>query len=120
MAQKAQPEDRNVPVGHVLVYGKFVDSQTRCEHYHSALDILAIKFPCCDRYYPCHACHEECARHSAQKWPKSRWKEKAILCGVCGSEFTIEEYLRNPSRCTNCKSDFNPRCVLHHPLYFEL
>jgi uncharacterized CHY-type Zn-finger protein len=120
MAQNSPSEERFIAVGRVLVYGKFIDGLTRCEHYPSTLDIMAIKFPCCGRYYPCHACHEECAGHPAQVWPTSRRNEKAILCGACGSQQTIETYLANPSRCPSCKAAFNPRCALHHHMYFEL
>ena len=56
----------------VRVFGKTVDEHTRCEHYATELDIIAIRFACCDRYYPCHHCHSEwaeafdprCAAHS--------------------------------------------------------
>jgi len=93
---KAQPLGGFIPVGRNLVYGKAIDGLTRCEHYHSVLDILAIKFPCCGRYYPCFDCHEECAGHPASRWPKARWDEKAILCGACGTEHSINDYLANP------------------------
>jgi uncharacterized CHY-type Zn-finger protein len=48
---------------HVVVKGVEVDSKTRCRHYHSEKDIIAIKFKCCAVYYPCHFCHEETAGH---------------------------------------------------------
>lgn len=115
---KSQPSGGFIPVGKTLVYGKTLDGLTRCEHYHSVLDILAIKFPCCDRYYPCFECHEECAGHEAAQWPRARWDEKAILCGACGTEHTINEYLANPLNCPSCKARFNPRCSNHHHLYF--
>lgn len=108
-----------IAVGNVLVYGKAVDGLTRCVHYHTVLDILAIKFYCCGRYYPCRECHDECAGHQASVWPSSRFSEKAILCGACGKEHTIEAYLSNPGQCPSCKARFNPRCALHHHLYFE-
>ncbi len=116
---KSPPLGGFIPVGRTLVYGKTIDGLTRCEHYHSILDILAIKFPCCDRYYPCFECHQECAGHAPVAWPRSRWKEKAILCGACGAEHTIEAYLADPKQCPSCKARFNPRCELHHHLYFE-
>ena len=30
-----------------IVYGSIVDHETRCIHYHTQLDIIAIKFKCC-------------------------------------------------------------------------
>lgn len=116
---KSPPRDGFIPVGTNLVYGRVIDGLTRCSHYHSLLDIIAIKFPCCNRYYPCFDCHEECAAHRGETWPKSRWEEKAILCGACGTEHSINAYLKDPSRCPACKARFNPRCSLHHHLYFE-
>jgi uncharacterized CHY-type Zn-finger protein len=72
------------------VFGKTVDEHTRCVHYAAELDIIAIRFACCDRYYPCHLCHSETADHPAEQWPRDRWDQKAILCGDCWSELSIE------------------------------
>ena len=47
----------------INIYGKTVDNQTRCQHWHSELDVIAIKFKCCEKYYPCFSCHEEEADH---------------------------------------------------------
>lgn len=118
-SRKSAPAEGFIPVGKVLVFGKAIDGLTRCVHYHSVLDILAIKFPCCGRYYPCFECHEECAGHAAQVWPAARWNEKALLCGACGAEHAIEAYLAAPDRCPACKARFNPKCANHHHLYFE-
>ena len=59
------------------------------------LDIIAIKFKCCEKYYPCYQCHEETADHPAQIWNKDEWNIKAILCGVCKTELTINDYMRS-------------------------
>ena len=40
-----------------------------------------------------------------------------MLCGVCGGELTIAEYLTTDS-CTRCGAAFNPGCHLHTHLYF--
>lgn len=101
------------------VYGKVIDDNTRCEHYHSALDIIAIKFKCCDIYYPCYQCHQETADHVAQAWSQNEWDTKAILCGVCKTELTINEYMRAGNYCLNCKAVFNPDCSKHYHLYFQ-
>ena len=100
------------------VLGPVVDDETRCIHYHSALDVVAIRFACCGEYYPCHQCHAETAGHPAQVWPLSRRDQEAVLCGVCGGELTIAEYLTTDS-CTRCGAAFNPGCHLHTHLYFE-
>lgn len=99
------------------VFGKTVDEHTRCEHYSTDLDIIAIRFACCDRYYPCHLCHSECADHPAEQWPRDQWDQPAILCGMCRNELTIETYKRVDA-CPECAAPFNPRCAAHSDLYF--
>lgn len=99
------------------VYGKTIDDRTRCVHYGTPVDIIAIKFRCCDRYYPCHLCHEETADHPAQQWALAERAERAVLCGECRSELTISDYL-SATRCPTCSAPFNERCHLHAHLYF--
>ena len=103
----------------IKVYGQTIDSQTRCTHYHTQLDIIAIKFKCCKKYYPCYKCHQEAEIHTPQVWSATEQDQKAILCGVCRYELTIEEYLNSGNKCISCQSDFNPGCSLHYHLYFE-
>src|SRR5690242_13410687 len=103
----------------IEVNGKTVDDETRCEHYHSRLDIIAIKFKCCGEYYPCYQCHAESTDHPAQVWKKQEWDTKAVLCGVCKEELSINEYLRSNNICPHCGSAFNPGCSNHYHLYFE-
>ena len=38
----------------IPVCGVAIDAQTRCAHYHSELDRIAIKFKCCQAYYACY------------------------------------------------------------------
>lgn len=100
-----------------LVHGPTVDEQTRCIHYATPLDVIAIRFACCGEYYPCHLCHEESADHPAHPWPADSDDVRAILCGQCWSELTIGEY-RVATGCPRCGAPFNPRCAAHHPIYF--
>ncbi|MGH9946490.1 MAG: CHY zinc finger protein [Pyrinomonadaceae bacterium] len=102
------------------VFGIDVDDETRCAHWHSELDIIAIKFKCCGKWYPCFECHAEIADHKAGVWLKSEHNTKAILCGACGHQLTIREYLNSESKCTKCGEAFNPNCAKHYALYFEL
>jgi uncharacterized CHY-type Zn-finger protein len=44
----------------------------------------------------------------------------ALLCGACGAELTIREYLNYQAVCPACRARFNPRCELHYHLYFEM
>lgn len=99
------------------VYGIDADTQTRCAHYHQPFDVIAIKHYCCNEYYSCHACHEALADHSVQVWPAERFDEPAVLCGVCGVELSVTEYLDTNS-CPDCQTRFNPGCKLHPQLYF--
>lgn len=101
------------------IKGFVIDDKTRCKHYHSVLDIVAIKFKCCDEFYPCYKCHNESTKHSPSRWNKSEFNEKAILCGNCKNLLTITQYI-NTKTCPFCKAGFNPNCKLHYDLYFEI
>ena len=101
------------------VKGKTIDAHTRCVHYHSPLDIIAIKMKCCDTYYPCIFCHQEDAGHNAEVWPKTEFQTTAILCGACNTAMTINEYLHSNYSCPFCKAAFNPGCSNHNHFYFE-
>ena len=100
------------------VYGIAVDDLTRCAHWHGENDIIAIRFHCCERWYPCYQCHAECADHPATVWPGAQRHTRAILCGACGHQPTICEYLSGGFKCPNCDAGFNPGCASHHHLYF--
>ncbi|HEY1463723.1 MAG TPA: CHY zinc finger protein [Terriglobales bacterium] len=104
---------------HPKVLGIDIDPQTRCKHYRSPLDVIAIKMKCCGKYYACKDCHEELANHTIEVWPKNLWSEKAVLCGVCGIELTIERYLASENQCPSCKASFNPGCKNHYHFYFS-
>ena len=43
------------------IVGVGVDGETRCAHYRSERDIIAIKFKCCKKWFPCYECHAEFA-----------------------------------------------------------
>lgn len=103
----------------VQVFGVDVDDHTRCAHYHSDVDVIAIRFPCCNQFFPCHLCHDAVATHPAVKWPNSSFEEEAILCGACGHRLTIKDYLAGDSTCPACHAQFNPGCKAHRYLYFE-
>lgn len=102
------------------IFGNDVDPQTRCGHYKSDLDIIAIKFRCCGKWFPCISCHDELADHPPLVWPLAARDSEAVLCGVCGRLLTIAEYLSCDSACTGCGRSFNPGCANHYHLYFEV
>lgn len=102
----------------IIIKGKTVDEHTRCLHYHSPLDIIAIRMKCCNEYYSCIHCHEEEANHKSEIWLKKEFNNKAILCGNCLNELTITQYLESNYQCPFCKAAFNPRCSNHNHFYF--
>lgn len=102
-------------MSNIQVLGKIIDQQTRCIHYHSELDIVAIKFACCQQFYGCYFCHKETTNHQAKVWQAD---ELAILCGNCRQLIGISSYLKN-SFCGNCQAKFNPNCKYHYHLYFD-
>jgi uncharacterized CHY-type Zn-finger protein len=104
---------------HPFVTGVDPDPQTRCAHYHSALDIIAIKMKCCGTYYACKDCHDALADHEIEIWPQGEWDQLAILCGACGTELSIRHYMESENRCPACEASFNPGCRNHYHFYFE-
>ena len=103
---------------HPEVRGIDLDAHTRCAHYKSALDIIAIKMKCCGVYYACKECHEALADHPIKVWPQAEWNEAAVLCGDCGHELSIAEYRSSGYNCTRCGAAFNPGCRNHYQVYF--
>ena len=104
----------------VQVAGVGVGSQTRCAHYYGPKDVIAIRFKCCGKWYPCIECHRAVAGHAAAVWPLSQRHERAVLCGVCGHQLSVAAYLACASTCPHCTAPFNPGCALHYHLYFEM
>jgi uncharacterized CHY-type Zn-finger protein len=100
------------------VHGLQLDPQTRCAHWASPLDIIAIRMKCCGAYYACRDCHDALAAHPAQVWPLEDFGEPAVLCGACDHQLTVAEYLACESRCPRCGAGFNPGCHKHRRLYF--
>lgn len=118
---------RQIPVilqlmhaSHPEVRGIDLDKNTRCVHYGTDRDIVAIKMKCCGVYYACKDCHEALADHSSEIWPKAEWDQPAVLCGACQKEMTIHQYMANDSTCPNCGAAFNPGCRNHYHFYFAV
>jgi uncharacterized CHY-type Zn-finger protein len=102
------------------VLGVNVDAETRCAHYHSPRDIVAIRMKCCRAWYACKDCHEVLAGHAIARWPRAERDERAVLCGACGMEMSIQQYLQSADACPACNTPFNPGCREHHHFYFEM
>lgn len=91
-----------------------------CRHWHSPLDVVAIRFRCCGHTYPCLQCHAEAEDHPVRPWPAGEFDDRAaVLCRVCGRWMTVNDYLGCGSTCPGCGASFNPGCALHAHVYFE-
>jgi uncharacterized CHY-type Zn-finger protein len=99
--------------------GVAVDPETRCAHWDDPVDVVALRFGCCETYYPCDACHDAATDHEAVPWPRDRFGEPAVLCGVCRTTLTAREYLDCDDVCPACGAAFNPGCRKHRDRYFE-
>jgi len=100
------------------VHGVDMDTETRCAHYGTERDVVALRFGCCSDYYACYKCHRELADHDGEPWPATEREASAVLCGVCETTLTAREYIAADS-CPNCEAAFNPGCASHYGTYFE-
>ena len=96
------------------IFGKLVDDQGRCEHYHTKLDVIANRCGVCNKLYACYKCHDELEDHPFS--PVKQSEPESVMCGVCGTLYSYEEY-SNITACKNCGAQFNPRCALHKSCY---
>lgn len=102
------------------VRGIAVDAQTRCAHWRSERDVVAIKMKCCGVWYACKDCHDALAGHAIRVWPRAERDAPAVLCGACGHAMSIGAYLGCADACPACGAGFNPGCRLHRHFYFEV
>ena len=102
----------------VPLRGQRVDVETRCVHYDGTRDVIAIRYPCCDVFYPCHACHQAATDHAPARWGAAQRTDVAVLCGVCRRTLTIASYLEANHACPACGAEFNPGCRRHWDKYF--
>ena len=102
------------------VKGVEVNHFTQCRHYNSPLDIIAIKFKCCNEYYACIKCNDEIAGHAVVKWNKDEFDTNAVMCGICRNEMKINAYLESGYKCPYCGALFNPNCSDHNKYYLEI
>jgi len=100
------------------VRGVEVGPETRCDHYATGRDVVALRFACCEAYSPCFRCHETATDHEAERLPVDS-SVSAVLCGVCGAELTPREFVNGEHRCPECDAPFNPGCADHYDLYFD-
>lgn len=106
-------------VAGVTVRGVDVDDETRCAHYDGPRDVVAIRFACCETYYPCYRCHAAVTDHEPAVWSAGTFDRRAVLCGACGTELRIDAYL-GETACPDCGAGFNPGCRTHYDRYFAV
>ncbi|PSP57461.1 hypothetical protein BRC82_00485 [Halobacteriales archaeon QS_1_67_19] len=101
----------------VEVRGVSVGPETRCDHYDGDRDVVALKFGCCETYYPCFRCHAATTDHATERLSVEQ-SQPAVLCGACGAELTPRAFVDGPHRCPDCGTAFNPGCADHYERYF--
>jgi len=109
------------------IHGLSLTPLTQCAHWHSPLDIIAIKHACCRKFYACVSCHNVLEEHhQPQVWKKEDWDEKAVICGQCKTVWSVQEYLEakigtdGKPQCGSCGAKWNPGCKKHWGLYFDV
>lgn len=95
-----------------------------CAHWTSPLDMVAIRFYCCAKTYPCLQCHSDAEDHPVSPWPREEFDTPgAVLCRSCGHWMSVAGYLtvgrREQPACPVCGSGFNPGCGRHAHVYFD-
>ncbi|WP_135820407.1 CHY zinc finger protein [Halostella litorea] len=116
----ADPAGVTVDVAGRAVRGVGVGSETRCAHYGGPRDVVAIRFACCDAYYPCFRCHAAVADHDAERVPRAAFDAAGVLCGVCGATLSVRAFVEGDHACPDCGAAFNPGCADHYDRYFEM
>ncbi|WP_135823241.1 CHY zinc finger protein [Halorussus ruber] len=108
------------------VRGVEVDSETRCAHYDTDRDVVALRFACCGGFYPCFRCHEAVADRDGDGTGDHEVERLSVesdaiaaLCGVCGAGLTPREFVDGDHECPECGAAFNPGCADHYELYFD-
>ena len=104
----------------VPLCGVEVDAETRCAHYDTAADVVALRFPCCDCYYPCFRCHAAVTDHEPERVRQAAFDDSAVLCGGCGATLSVRSYLDCEDACPACDAAFNPGCRRHRDRYFAV
>ena len=86
----------------VQAQGLLVDHESRCVHYHSDKDIVALQCYECKKYYACYQCHNELESHVFSPYP-----------------LNLKEEYTETGTCPFCNAAFNPACQNHYSIYFR-
>ncbi|MBM7436364.1 CHY zinc finger protein [Leuconostoc rapi] len=96
------------------IFGLLTDQAGRCQHWHQPVDIIANKCQICQKYFACYLCHDALTSHDFQPMPTS---QISVMCGICHFEMSGNTYA-GQEKCPACLHAFNPKCHLHHDIYF--
>lgn len=99
----------------MIIYGKGIDTEGRCSHYHQENDIVGLKCLTCQKYYACYQCHDSCETHPFEAIPRT--DSAPVICGSCRTTLTFAQY--KTGACPYCHASFNPKCQLHESIYFS-
>ncbi|MCD2159115.1 CHY zinc finger protein [Fructobacillus sp. M1-13] len=99
----------------IKIFGQDIGPTGTCRHYHSDVDVVALRCEKCQQYFACYQCHDAMRKHAFQ--PAARQVGRPVLCGVCHKTLTYAEY--KETACPYCGAAFNPNCVLHQDRYFQ-
>jgi uncharacterized CHY-type Zn-finger protein len=113
------PTPRKIPPD---IHGVDLTPLTQCAHWHSPLDVIAIKHACCRKFYACISCHNALeSSHEPAVWKREDWNEAVVFCGNCKRVWSVQEYMAGKeSRCEGCGAGWNPGCKNHWDLYFDV
>ena len=96
------------------IWGREIDSEGRCAHYHQNNDIVGLKCSTCQKYFACYQCHDELMDHSFKACDKTDYP---AICGKCRNIINFEDY--KEGSCIHCHAPFNPNCHRHWSIYFK-
>jgi len=88
--QQRQPRKKKERTG--LKQGEPLTNFGTCPHYKKSKRWL--RFPCCNRLFPCDECHDQSTDHPAE-WAKR------MVCGYCSKE----QRYKNEGDCESCGKD---------------
>ncbi|CAM4272370.1 CHY zinc finger protein [Weissella hellenica] len=96
------------------IYGLALDDDGRCQHYHTQRDVVALACDQCQQFFACYLCHNALKDHS---FVPTNEASTEILCGHCRHVMNFQAYSKGV--CPECHYAFNPKCKLHHDVYFK-
>lgn len=96
-----------------------IDTSGRCQHWRSEADVVTNRCATCGKWFACYLCHP--ADHPFGPAPLA---DAAASCGACGHAMSYASYRAAMSGerpgCPACGQKFNPGCMAHAGIYWEV